>query len=161
MSVVRPAFRIAVLVAFVGAVGCAGDPKPTGPPAPPAPNLLIGSYQCVQFLGYYKGGSGIGYYQGSCRAYTNVTHPSRLDSIEVQQFDITTTFNVNRPDFETGTFVYDSASARAQVNYSTGRPSEVFDVWLEGPNTLTQPLPPWDYTGDGLVDSLRLTFRKI
>jgi hypothetical protein len=161
MPVVRPAFRLALLAAFVAALGCAGDPKATGPTPPPAPNRLIGSYQCVQFLGYYKGGSGLGYYQGSCRAYINVTHPTRLDSIEVQQFDITPTFYINRADIEPGTFVYDSASARAQVNYSTGRPSEVFDVWLEGPNTLTQTLAPWDYTGDGLVDSLRLTFRKI
>lgn len=161
MFVVRPALRIALLAAFAAAIGCSGDPKPTGPPAPPSPNRLVGSYQCVQFLGYYKGGSGLGYYQGTCRAYTNATNPSRLDSIEVQQFDITAFFNVNRPDFETGTFVYDSAAGRATVNYSTGRHSEVFDVWSEGPNTLTQTLAPFDYTGDGLVDSLRLTFRKI
>lgn len=161
MSVVRPALRLGFLAALAAGVGCSGDPKPTGPPKPPAPNLLIGSYKCLRFLGYYTGSSGTGYYQGSCNAYINVTNPIRRDSIEVQQFDITGRFDVNRLDFETGTFVYDSAAARAAVNYATGRGSELFDVWAEGANLLTQTLLPFDYTGDGVVDSLRLTFQKL
>jgi hypothetical protein len=160
MIVVRPLVRVLALSAVVAGVACSGDPKPTGPAKPPSPTALIGQYRCLRFLGYYAGSSGTGYYQGSCNAYVNVTNPSRALEIERQDFVINDRFEISRPDFETGTFVYDSAAARAVVNYSSGRASEVFEVWIDGPNLLRQTFAPWDYTGDGLVDSLRLTFQK-
>ena len=161
MSVVRPATRIALLTALVLGVACEGDPKVVGPPKPPPPALLIGTYECVHFLGFYVGPQGKGYYQGSCQAYVNVTkNPSRADSIERQTFTINDRFEVSRPEFETGVFVYDSAASRAVINYTSGRSSDVFSVWGEGQNTLTQTFFPFDYNDDGLPDSLRLTFKK-
>jgi hypothetical protein len=162
MSAVRSAMRIAALAPIAAILACSGDPKAVGPAKPPSPTLLIGTYHCVHFLGYYQGSQGTGYYQGSCAAYVNVTkNPSRLDSIETKDFTINDRLEVTRPDFETGLFVYDSAASRATVNYSTGRQSQVFSVWGEGQNTLTQTFFPFDYNGDGLPDSLRLTFRKL
>ena len=34
-------------------------------------------------------------------------------------------------------------------------------MWLEGVNLLTRRFYPFDYTGDGVLDSLIITYRKI
>ena len=161
MNALRLPLSLATIVVACTVAACGGDPKTTGPRKPPPKTELIGTYECVQFLGFYNGSSGTGWYRGSCTAYVNVTNPTRLDSIEVQQFDVTPAYNVNRPDFETGTLVYDSASAVANINYATGRTSETYDVWVEGEDFLTRRFSPFDYTGDGAPDSLTITYRKI
>ena len=154
-----PLFALAV--ATVAIAACGGDPKSTGPSKPPPKTELIGAYECVQFLGFYKGASGTGWYRGSCLAYANVTNPTRADSLEAQDFDVTPSYNVNRPDFETGTLVYDSANAMATVNYATGRASESYEVWSDGEGFLTRRFVPFDYTGDGIPDSLIISYRRV
>lgn len=164
MKFSRPLMRVAVVAApllVAGMLACGDGPKGPSTFRPPSKAELIGSYKCYSFVGYYKGSGGTGYYAGSCVAYARASNPNRGDSIEVQQFQVTTGFSVTRPDFEQGTFVYDSANAQATINYATDRPSEVYEVWVPGPNFLTRKFVPFDYTGDGLIDSLTLTYQKV
>lgn len=164
MKFARALMRVAVVAApllVAGMLACGEDPKGPSTLKPPSKAQLIGSYTCYRFIGYYKGSEGTGYYAGSCVAYARATNPSRADSIEVQDFQVMTSFGVTRPDFEQGTFVYDSANAQATINYSTDRPSEVYEVWVPGANFLTRTFVPFDYTGDGLIDSLTLTYQKV
>ena len=161
MEGLRARYRTAVvaLVAIATMAACGDGLKPTAPRKPPSPGQLVGSYRCAQFIGYYRGSKGTGYYQGTCNAYINVTNPKRTLEIEVQPFEITNLFRVTRPDFETADFVYDSAAAQGTMNYPS-LPSETYDVWVEGPGTMTRRFLPFDYTGDGVMDSLTLTYVK-
>jgi hypothetical protein len=151
--------KLVTAAALAGAVAAAACGSSTEAPKLAVPRAdLNGDFVCVSSIAYYNGPSGLGYYKGSCNAYLSRTNPSRADSIDTAPFTILSTNAVRRVDFPGATMQYDSTSGVVVLHYSA-RPDEVYQVGFQsGSWYLERDFPPFDFTGDGQIDSLRLFF---
>jgi hypothetical protein len=148
--------RLALFVALVTAVACKDSTEPARPPTRAELNGIWRCYRANLFS--VNPQNNIARWRlGSCGEYIAVTNPSRADSIDTTTFVINEMDEVTRAiEFRPGEIAYDSAGALASVTYPD-RPAVVYDVT---PGFLTHRLDGLDLTGDGVPDSLQLTFCK-
>ena len=145
------------LVALATATACTHDS--TGPAKPPSRADLNGVYGCYRVDAYYYSAQSntTRWRQGRCSDYIAVTNPSRQFERDTVLFSISSDNGVRRLDFATGELAYDSTSGTAIVAYMSGQQ----DLYEATPNQLVQEFQPFDFTGDGVSDSLRITFVKV
>ena len=146
--------RIPLFIALVTIVACN---DPVDPARPPSRGDLNGVWRCYRAnLFSVSPLTGTARWRlGSCAEYILVTSPSRRDSIDTTSFAITELDRVEREvEFRPGHLVYDSAASFLTVYYPD-RDSAVYDVMA---GFLTNHIDGEDLTGDGVPDSLRLTF---
>jgi hypothetical protein len=150
---------LAAAVAAAALFACKGD-EPTRSPVLVSRTALNGDYTCVQFEGYFIGANGLGPYGGTCRAYTTVTNPSRRDSIELAPFTIGEDNTLSRLDFPSATIAYDSSVSKLTAIATDGRVDSFTVIIQQGVLYLVANFQPFDYTGDGVADSLRIFYQR-
>ncbi|MFN2399537.1 MAG: hypothetical protein ABR543_12995 [Gemmatimonadaceae bacterium] len=150
--------RLAVLAVVMGTIAC-NDKGPS------APQLLLraalnGSYTCAESFFHYAGPQGLGFYLGSCQNYLSATNPNRADSAETKPFTILQNNTFSRLDFPAGTVQYDSTTQVVRVTFPD-RPAENYVAAVEtGRLVLSQRYPAFDFSGDGIADTLIVRFTK-
>jgi hypothetical protein len=156
---VRSRLIAGAVIAITFAVACKDSAAPKPRVLPRA--ALNGTFQCSAFAGYYNKGAGAHYYTGTCAQYVSDTRPQRTDSIETITFSIDSAGVVRRRDFPDGHATFDEATGELTISY-VARPSDHYLVKVDQLGWfLEQQLAPFDFSGDGIADTLRLAFVKL
>lgn len=153
--------RLPLVAALFGAglaLAACSSHRATGPVIPPRA-AVNGAYGCYRVDAYYyNAGTDTARWRiGRCSDYVAVTNPSRADSIELLNFSISSDDYVRRIDYRPAYFAYDTTTGIAIESYQD-RPADTMYV---APGEIQIHFPAFDFTGDGRIDSLRITYLMI
>lgn len=151
---------LVILAAALVVSACSDDSS--GPDTLPA-DRLIGEYSCTVARATFTNAltapdDGPGTYQLSpCSVYTNFTSPNRRDSIETYEFSIDDDSLVSRLDFPFGTASYSEETGILTIT-TPGYPVETYSVGGTARDVVLSRTLTFDFDGDGIDDSVQLTF---
>ena len=153
-----------LLVPALVALAAACGKESSGPEGPPTRAELTGVYGCAEARVFYaravppSNEIRQAWRLGSCAQYIEITNPTRAYDMDTTLFFITSDDRIRRViEFPAGDINYDPRSGMLLAAYPTADTSTYQAV----PGRLIQSFKPADYTGDGVVDSVELTFIKV
>ena len=153
-----------LLVPALVAVAAACGKESSAPEGPPTRAELTGVYGCAEARVFYaravppSNEIRQAWRLGSCTQYIEITNPTRAYEMDTTLFFITSDDRIRRViEFPAGDISYDPRSGTLLAAY----PSADTATYRAVPGQLIQTFKPADYTGDGVVDSVELTFIKV
>ena len=154
----HPARSMLLAAVAAAALACSGGDS-TGPGRPPSRAELNGVYGCYKVDAYYynAGTKTSRWREGRCSDYIAITNPSREYERDTVLFQVRADNEILRLDWLNGSFSYDSTTGIAEATYGDG----TVEVYKASVKQLVRLYEPFDFTGDGLSDSLRITFVKV
>ena len=146
------------LVALAAACG----KESSAPPGQLTRDQLNGIWACARADVFYAGTGGVDeserWRTGTCGQYIGLTSPTREFEMDTTSFTISSDDRIKRRrEFPPGDVSYDPISGTLMATYATAD-TAVYDVSSDG---LRQRFRPADYTGDGRVDSVELSFVRV
>ena len=156
--------RLLFPIALIVAAACGDDAS--GPDGWPTRAELTGVYACAEARVFYARAVPPtneireAWRLGSCSQYIEITNPTRAYEMDTTLFFITGVGDdrIRRTiDWPSGHIEYDERTGTLTATYGESEPV----VYYAEPGRLIRRFPAADYTGDGLVDSVELTFAKV
>jgi len=158
-----PARLLFPAVLAAAALACGEDS--TAPDEWPTRAQLTGAYGCAAARVFYArpvpptNEIRAAWRLGSCAQYVELTNPSLELEMDTTLFFITSDDRIRRViDWPAGEVSYDQSTGTLVASYPGG---ETVTYLAEPDLRLIQTMPPDDYTGDGMIDSVELTFVQV
>ena len=151
---VRPLVLVATALVIAACSGSGGTA-----PKPPTRAALNGNYACYRVDAFYADTAGVAKWRyGPCANYgPYATNGTRTDSIETVPFGLSSDDLIRRTDFAPSYFAYDSTTGIAIESFKD-RPADTLYAF---PGMFVVHHAPFDFNGDGRLDTLRVTFQRV
>ena len=151
-----------LLFPAIVALAAACGKEASGPAAPPTRAQINGIYACARADVFYAGTGGVDeterWRSGSCAQYIGLTNPTREFEMDTTLFSITPDDRIRRAlEFPAGDVSYDARTGTLVASYTYADTA----TYTASADRLLQRFRPADYTGDGRVDSVELSFVRV